>query len=378
MQYLRQTVVALSVLLVSVGCSENPTHKELIEETIRLNKTLINERDINPKTQFLQHNNDVKVTPKVMTTKGVSVSSDIERLTTERDAAIRENIELKKINSDLKSQKLTLHENQSSSKGKIEASDTALLAAQKLIADKDAKIAKLIAERDEAIKVTLEMKKSSTDFEAQKSDLNGQLQTLMSTKSENDAVSKEKIEKLTTALSEAKKSIIEKDADIERLTKKKDADIERLTKEKDAAIQASMGMQKKLQEGEKVSNENAKKLILDNIANTFKLSKIEFKTGSAILTDKSTGLLDKVAEIMNDHTEYNYKIQGHTDSLGDEELNFTLSQARADSVKSYLVSKGVPDTALSTQGFGASAPIADNATRAGRLQNRRVVFEIED
>ena len=81
---------------------------------------------------------------------------------------------------------------------------------------------------------------------------------------------------------------------------------------------------------------------------------------------------------MNDHTEYNYKIQGHTDSLGDEELNFTLSQARADSVKSYLVSKGVPDTALSTQGFGASAPIADNGTRAGRSQNRRVVFEIAD
>jgi len=543
MQYLRQTVVALSVLLAGVGCSENPTQRELTDETIRLNKTLIDEGAINPKTQFLKHGEDAKVVPhvapKVITTKHVSISGDIEKLMTERDAAIRANVELKKINSDLKSQKLTLSKNQSSLKGKIAASAAALLAAQQLTTDKDAEIAKLISERDEAIKVTLEMKKANTEFEAKASQastevtekmqalqlsiektealledkkreidkltndlshmndnikretegkqkaidklaelkdklstsaselitakslitdkegeinslaherddaikvtlemkkeneaLNDKLNNLAQVQSESASMLKEKIGNLASLLTEAEQLNADSNANIEKLTKErdaaiqvtmglkkeseafeiqkqetaqnesiskekisqladllseaekstvdKDADIARLTKERDAAIQVSMGMQKKLEEGQKASTENAKKLVIDNIVSTFKLSKVEFKTGSAILTDKSTELLDRVAGIMSDHTEYNYKIQGHTDSQGKQALNLKLSQARADSVKNYLVSKGIADTVLSTEGFGASVPIADNATKEGRLQNRRVVFEIVD
>ncbi len=191
-----------------------------------------------------------------------------------------------------------------------------------------------------------------------------QKEALVQENTKNESIAKEKISTLAALLTEAEKSTLDKDSAIEILTN-----------ERNAAIQISMGMKKKLEEGEK---ESAKKLVIGNIANTFKLSKVEFKTGSAVLTDKSTQLLDKVANIMKEHTKYNYKIQGHTDSQGKKELNLKLSKARAESVKTYLVSKGVADTALSSEGFGASVPIADNKTVEGRLQNRRVVFEIID
>jgi outer membrane protein OmpA-like peptidoglycan-associated protein len=200
------------------------------------------------------------------------------------------------------------------------------------------------------------MKKDCADFEKS-----------MQESAKNESLSKDKISKLAALLSEAEKSTIDKDADIAKLIK-----------ERDAAIQAAMGMQKKLEAGKKASAKNAKKIVLDNIVNTFKLSKVEFKTGSAILTEKSTGLLDKVADIIKAHSEYHYKIQGHTDSQGKKESNLRLSEKRAKSVKDYLISKGVSDKLLSSKGFGSSNPIADNATKDGRLQNRRVVFEIVD
>ena len=184
------------------------------------------------------------------------------------------------------------------------------------------------------------MKKASANFEAQKLELEG------------------KVEKLASTLSETDKLSIDKDTEIAKLIK-----------ERDAAIQISMGLKK-------TGDENAKKLVLDNIVSTFKLSKVEFKTASAILTDKSTELLDRVSDIMKENTGYNYKIQGHTDSQGKDTSNLKLSQERAESVKNYLISKGVSGASLSTEGFGSSAPIADNATKEGRLLNRRVVFEI--
>jgi outer membrane protein OmpA-like peptidoglycan-associated protein len=96
------------------------------------------------------------------------------------------------------------------------------------------------------------------------------------------------------------------------------------------------------------------------------------------LTNRSKEILDEVATIIKKHSSYNYNIQGHTDSRGNEKLNIILSQNRAKSVKDYLISQKVDEKILSYEGFGSSSPIADNATRAGRVQNRRVVFEIVD
>jgi outer membrane protein OmpA-like peptidoglycan-associated protein len=65
-------------------------------------------------------------------------------------------------------------------------------------------------------------------------------------------------------------------------------------------------------------------------------------------------------------------IEGHTDSVGREESHYFLSQRRADSVKSYLVNRGVQANRLTTSGLGQGSPVASNDSATGRQQNRRV------
>ncbi|HZH55927.1 outer membrane protein OmpA [Yanghanlia caeni] len=67
---------------------------------------------------------------------------------------------------------------------------------------------------------------------------------------------------------------------------------------------------------------------------------------------------------------------GHTDSIGSEQYNQGLSERRANSVKNYLVGKGIPADRIYTEGKGETSPVASNATREGRAQNRRVEIEI--
>jgi len=68
------------------------------------------------------------------------------------------------------------------------------------------------------------------------------------------------------------------------------------------------------------------------------------------------------------------EIQGHTDDVGDDAENKTLSQERADAVSEYLKGKGIPAERLTSKGYGEEMPIADNKTRSGRDKNRRVDF----
>ena len=70
-------------------------------------------------------------------------------------------------------------------------------------------------------------------------------------------------------------------------------------------------------------------------------------------------------------------VVGHTDSTGPASYNQGLSERRAASVKSYLVGKGLPASAIEASGRGETAPVADNATSAGRAQNRRVEVEVQ-
>lgn len=70
------------------------------------------------------------------------------------------------------------------------------------------------------------------------------------------------------------------------------------------------------------------------------------------------------------------QIAGHTDSTGDADYNKDLSMRRANAVKNYLLEKGVDPSVMTTVGWGETKPIADNSTRAGRAQNRRVEITI--
>lgn len=105
--------------------------------------------------------------------------------------------------------------------------------------------------------------------------------------------------------------------------------------------------------------------------------KIYFDTSKATIKPASYHLLDDVASAMSTHPNVKrVRIEGHTDSSGDAAFNMTLSKDRAKSVKDYLVKKGVEADRLESEGFGATRPIGDNKTAAGREQNRRVDFFI--
>jgi hypothetical protein len=72
------------------------------------------------------------------------------------------------------------------------------------------------------------------------------------------------------------------------------------------------------------------------------------------------------------HGAMDIEVAGHTDSMGSDAYNMKLSQQRAGAVRNFLISKGVAADRLTAKGYGESQPVADNATREGRIQNRRV------
>jgi outer membrane protein OmpA-like peptidoglycan-associated protein len=102
------------------------------------------------------------------------------------------------------------------------------------------------------------------------------------------------------------------------------------------------------------------------------LGDVMFETGKADLRGGIAGNLDSLAAFLNRFPERTVTIEGHTDNVGTDSSNMTLSQNRAESVESYLVSKGVADTRMLSTGSGESSPVADNGTETGRQQNRRV------
>ncbi len=105
------------------------------------------------------------------------------------------------------------------------------------------------------------------------------------------------------------------------------------------------------------------------------LKPVNFQTGSAELLVDSHAALDKVAETAKKYPNLKLRVEGHTDSTGSASLNQTLSQKRADAVRSYLVhASGVPADQVVAAGFGQTRPIASNQTSEGRAQNRRVEF----
>ena len=111
-------------------------------------------------------------------------------------------------------------------------------------------------------------------------------------------------------------------------------------------------------------------------------AKVVFNADTFFDFDKSTlkpegrQLLDQVAQQANGIDLETIIAVGHTDSIGTEAYNQKLSERRAASVKSYLVSKGIDPNRIYTEGKGELNPIASNKTKEGRAQNRRVEIEI--
>jgi outer membrane protein OmpA-like peptidoglycan-associated protein len=106
--------------------------------------------------------------------------------------------------------------------------------------------------------------------------------------------------------------------------------------------------------------------ILDQAATDLK-----FETGKVYLSKKVLAGLDAVVAMMNENSNVVIDISGHTDNTGAERINKKLSHQRAAVVYNYLVKKGINKTRLTQDGFAATRPIADNATKVGRAKNRR-------
>ncbi len=101
-----------------------------------------------------------------------------------------------------------------------------------------------------------------------------------------------------------------------------------------------------------------------------------FDTNSAKLKPSAHAELDAYAEFLTAYPNQKVTITGHTDSRGEASYNQQLSEKRAKAVKAYLVNKGIDASRMETHGAGETQPIADNKTREGRAQNRRVEIEL--
>lgn len=105
---------------------------------------------------------------------------------------------------------------------------------------------------------------------------------------------------------------------------------------------------------------------------------VHFATGKHTILSDSFELLNQVAQVLKDHPTIKLRIEGHTDSVGNDASNLRLSQRRANSVRDYLIAQGIDPNRLIAVGFGETMPIASNATASGRSLNRRVEFNITE
>jgi len=101
---------------------------------------------------------------------------------------------------------------------------------------------------------------------------------------------------------------------------------------------------------------------------------IHFGTGvnNTKLTAKSNAALDKVVAMLNENPNLKLRIEGHTDNSLDETKSMKLTEDRVAGVKAYIVSKGISEDRIITEGFGGTQPVADNKTAAGRAKNNRI------
>ncbi len=106
------------------------------------------------------------------------------------------------------------------------------------------------------------------------------------------------------------------------------------------------------------------------------LKNIFFETNSAKLLSSSLIELERLYELLSSQTQLRIQINGHTDNVGNEQDNLTLSQDRAKSVYDFLLQKGIAAQRLRYKGFGETQPIDSNETELGRRNNRRTEFEV--
>lgn len=101
---------------------------------------------------------------------------------------------------------------------------------------------------------------------------------------------------------------------------------------------------------------------------------IMFDINKASLKPESMGVINEIADLMKEHQDFKFSIEGHTDADGDDSYNLNLSEQRAAAVKDALTKMGVDSSRLQVKGMGETIPVSDNKTPEGKANNRRVEF----
>lgn len=109
---------------------------------------------------------------------------------------------------------------------------------------------------------------------------------------------------------------------------------------------------------------------------TFTLNDVHFDFGSATLLPDSFKQLEELYEYLKWKENCRIEVAGHTDNVGQESDNMVLSQKRAESVKAWLVKKGIESSRIISKGYGSTQPVADNTNEEGRQRNRRTEVRI--
>lgn len=128
-------------------------------------------------------------------------------------------------------------------------------------------------------------------------------------------------------------------------------------------------------EGETLSEETPAK-IQKRLNNLLKVKKVEFVFAKEKLTNNGVKTVDEVYTLLQKHPNLKIEIGGHTDAIGTAKNNKNLSQNRADTIKRYLVSKGIQNSRLTAVGYGEGKPLVKNDSSKNRQINRRVEFKI--
>jgi OmpA-OmpF porin, OOP family len=117
------------------------------------------------------------------------------------------------------------------------------------------------------------------------------------------------------------------------------------------------------------------KKVEQDIARQLSGKVVEFESVSDKLTPKGKAVLDGLLPLLAQDPSTRFVIEGHTDSWGEKEFNQALSERRAQTVRAYLVSKGLDAQRFTARGYGDTKPIANNKTSAGSQKNRRIEFK---
>ncbi len=122
-------------------------------------------------------------------------------------------------------------------------------------------------------------------------------------------------------------------------------------------------------------NEGGKKLY-DRVISEgkFVTTGILFDVNKSTIKGESMGTINEIVNMLKEHSDLKFIIEGHTDSDGEDSFNQKLSEQRAESVKNILTQSGIDGSRLKTKGWGESKPVDSNSTSEGKANNRRVEF----